>query len=325
MTEEVTPLFPIRNQFSIPPAADSAAPGIREGGSGVSKTGPADATLLSGELADELAGVHFDPEAGARSSFLLASSAIWDLLKRIAPREGLEEQVLIKMLTFIMKLSSTYTFEHSWRVNQYSRELAAAYGLGAEEEEAVADAALFRDLGLEDFNLSRLPEESRERVTSYLRQMDSTLRACATLHDVGKIQIPLEILHKPTSLTDEEYEIVKRHPIIGEELLRRIPSLLPAAPGVRHHHEHWDGDGYPDGIAGVEIPLAARIVAITDAFDAMISERPYKPAYPLEQALVELEAHAGSQFDPGLVRLFIKLRQTHGIEPLILETPGELS
>ena len=278
-----------------------------------------DQTTLSGELAEYVASGKVDPAAGQRTAFLLAGTAIWDLLKKIAPQEGLEEKVLVKILAFIMKMSSTYTYEHSWRVGQYARQLAMAYGLEEEEQQQVADAAFFRDLGLGEHFLSSLEPEGRERLAEYLRHMDSTLQACATLHDVGKIEIPLEILHKPTSLTDDEYEIIKRHPLIGEELLKRIPSLVPAALGVRHHHERWDGDGYPDGLAGTEIPLAARIVAIVDAFDAMISKRPYKPAYPLDQALAELEANAGSQFDPNLIRMFVIQRRAAGMVEMTVE------
>src|SRR5215204_5560157 len=97
----------------------------------------------------------------------------------------------------------------------------------------------------------------------------------ALLHDLGKIGVPDQILQKPGRLTDEEYEVIKRHPVLGAEMLAPIEELALAAPVVRHHHERFDGRGYPDGLRGEDIPLAARVVSVADAFDSMISDRPY--------------------------------------------------
>jgi diguanylate cyclase (GGDEF)-like protein len=134
-------------------------------------------------------------------------------------------------------------------------------------------------------------------------QLDEVVRA-AELHDIGKMAIPDEILRKPGALTEEEWAFVRQHTIIGERILSAAPALLPVAKLVRATHEHFDGSGYPDGLAGEAIPLGARIVSVCDAFDAMTSSRPYRPAVPVENALAELRACAGSQFDPAVVEAF---------------------
>ena len=128
------------------------------------------------------------------------------------------------------------------------------------------------------------------------------LEFTALLHDVGKLRTPPEILNKPGALTEEEWEIVRRHPVDGQRMLERIGGMLAdVGLGVRAHHERWDGGGYPDGIAGEAIPLAARIVCVCDAFNAMTTNRPYRAAMPAEDALAELRACAGTQFDPAIV------------------------
>ncbi len=131
-----------------------------------------------------------------------------------------------------------------------------------------------------------------------------TLRTAGLLHDVGKLGIPDEVLHKQTQLTEQEWELIRAHPAVGASLLSS--TLLPQeiVPVVEHHHEHYDGTGYPHGAAGDEIPLTARILAVADAYDAMTSPRPYRPAMTHEQALAELRAQAGAQFDPEVVKVF---------------------
>ena len=126
------------------------------------------------------------------------------------------------------------------------------------------------------------------------------------LHDVGKIGISERILHKPGRLTPEEYAIVQLHPRIGYRLLEQVPALRSIAPAILHHHERFDGAGYPTGLRGEQIPLEARIVAVADAFSAMTADRPYRPRMPLEDACAELEGNAGSQFDPEIVRIFVE-------------------
>jgi putative nucleotidyltransferase with HDIG domain len=126
------------------------------------------------------------------------------------------------------------------------------------------------------------------------------LRLAGLLHDLGKIGIPDGILNAPRALTDAEFQIVKNHPAIGYSLLEGL-ELDPIDQWVLHHHEHWNGGGYPNGLAGEEIPLGARIVLVADAFEAMTADRPYRRAQPQAAALAELRAKAGIQFDPEVV------------------------
>jgi two-component system cell cycle response regulator len=130
------------------------------------------------------------------------------------------------------------------------------------------------------------------------------VRHAAELHDVGKVAVPDAILAKSGPLTPEEWAFIRRHTIIGERIIGAAPALTRVARLVRHSHERWDGAGYPDALAGSDIPLGARIVAVADAFEAMTSARPYSPARSPEAALEELERCAGTQFDPGVVAPF---------------------
>ncbi|MGN6188412.1 MAG: HD domain-containing phosphohydrolase [Conexibacter sp.] len=134
-------------------------------------------------------------------------------------------------------------------------------------------------------------------------QLDEVTRA-AELHDVGKIAIPDQILHKPASLDADEWELMRQHTIIGDRILGAAPAMRPVAEIVRASHERWDGAGYPDGLAGEQIPLGARIVSVCDAFHAMTTPRPYQRTLTHEEAIAELRRCAGSQFDPAVVEAF---------------------
>jgi ribonuclease P protein subunit RPR2 len=127
------------------------------------------------------------------------------------------------------------------------------------------------------------------------------------LHDVGKVAVPDSILWKPEPLTPEERLLMERHPIVGWEILREIDFLGEAKLVVRHHHERWDGAGYPDGLAGEVIPLAARVFACADVLDALTTIRPYRPPSPLADARAMIEESAGSQFDPEVVAAFMEI------------------
>jgi putative nucleotidyltransferase with HDIG domain len=137
------------------------------------------------------------------------------------------------------------------------------------------------------------------RVARVLGADDDAVRLAGSVHDVGKLTIPRSILDKPGPLTSSEWRLVRSHPAAGERLLHASfadrPEVLAA---VRSHHERWDGRGYPDGLAGDDVPIAARIIAVADAFQAMLESRPYRPQRRAAEALDEIEAHAGAQFEP---------------------------
>jgi diguanylate cyclase (GGDEF)-like protein len=137
------------------------------------------------------------------------------------------------------------------------------------------------------------------------------IRVAALLHDVGKIAVPQEILDKPAALTSTEWRSVVQHPRIGQVILEQAAALKDAVPIILHHHERYAGHGYPFGLRGNDIPLGARIVAIADAYDAMIHDRPYKRAMSHDMAIMELRRHSGTQFDPQLVTLFCDLFAQH--------------
>ena len=130
------------------------------------------------------------------------------------------------------------------------------------------------------------------------------------LHDVGKVAVPDAILFKTSSLTEEEYALVRRHPVIGSEILRDVDFLGEGKLVVRHHHERWDGTGYPDGLRGDTIPLAARVFALADALDALTTERPYRPASTFRRAREVIRAGAGSHFDPEVVAAYEQIPDT---------------
>jgi HD-GYP domain-containing protein (c-di-GMP phosphodiesterase class II) len=143
----------------------------------------------------------------------------------------------------------------------------------------------------------------------------------ALLHDVGKIGVTDKILGKPGTLDDEEYEEIREHPIKGRHILGNITFLEGAIPCVLHHHERFDGSGYPGHLAGADIPLPGRIISVADAFDAMTRDRPYRKAMPTWRALSELQRGAGKQFDPKVVRAFLSVWRRGGLAGLLRRVP----
>ncbi|HEY8315198.1 MAG TPA: HD-GYP domain-containing protein [Candidatus Baltobacteraceae bacterium] len=157
---------------------------------------------------------------------------------------------------------------------------------------------------------SRATGEWARRLSTAMGLSEETtafVELCAVLHDIGKISTPDSILFKRSALTEEEWEVMREHAASGQRVLDRIPSLRRCAMVVRAHHERWDGTGYPDGLAATTIPFEARVVAVADAFHAMISDRPYRKAIPPRQALEILRAGAGTQWDPQVVAAMLGL------------------
>ena len=151
------------------------------------------------------------------------------------------------------------------------------------------------------------------------------LHTAAFLHDIGKLAVPEHIINKPGKLTPEEFEKMKIHPVVGADILARVKFPYPVVPIVRSHHEAWDGSGYPDGLKGEDIPIGARILTVVDCFDALASDRPYRRAMPIDDAMALVKSKAGIQFDPEIVSLLeerypelekLARQQTSEMEPL---------
>ncbi len=175
---------------------------------------------------------------------------------------------ILEMLAMAIDAKDDVTHDHIQRVKLFARRLGEILGLSPSEMEA--------------------------------------LKAGALLHDIGKIGVPAYILNKPGKLTEHEFEQMKMHTIIGAELLANIDFRYPVVPIVRHHHERWDGRGYPDGLKGEQIPITARILTLVDTYDALSSDRPYHTAMPRPEALAFIQQNAGSMYDPNLVEVFLR-------------------
>jgi len=179
--------------------------------------------------------------------------------------------------------------------------------------------ALIRSLEAKDSETSYHSLRVTQHATVLAEQMglaDEDVRNVqfgATLHDLGKIGIIGTVLNKRGKLTDDEYAIVRKHPVIGARIVETVDFLAGAVPIIRHHHEAWDGTGYPDRLAGPEIPLGARVVAVPDFYDALTSHRPYRAAYSHEHALDMVEERIGSIFDPEIARLFLEIQRNRKI------------
>lgn len=191
---------------------------------------------------------------------------------RVHPHDDANHQLLLSTVMALansLEAKDPYTVGHSQRVAALAERVAQTLGLP-------------------------------EREIQYIRM-------AGLLHDIGKIGISEAVINKPGPLTPSEYAHIQTHPLISERILVPVAELNGALRMIRNHHERWDGSGYPDGLKELQIPLGARILTIADAYDAMTSQRPYRPALPREVALLEIEKGAGSHFDPSLSRVFLEM------------------
>ncbi|MBO6149249.1 MAG: response regulator [Lachnospiraceae bacterium] len=198
----------------------------------------------------------------------LQKSMVEEVEKKTRENRRLFMQVVASLATAI-DAKDTYTNGHSERVAAYSREIARRYGYDGKRQEDIYMMGL--------------------------------------LHDVGKLGIPDAIINKPAKLTQEEYDIIKTHPVLGAGILRNIKDMPSLASGARWHHERYDGKGYPDGLFKESIPEEARIIAVADAYDAMTSYRSYRSLLSQEEVREEIEKGSGSQFDPRFARIMLDM------------------
>src|SRR5919108_4088466 len=208
---------------------------------------------------------------------------------------GLERYLAELAVTHIGALLAS--FDHEERAQRLYRETLASLSNALEAKDAVTSQ--------HTEEVVRLAVAVAAELELELNEVQS-VELGAVLHDIGKVRVPESILNKPGPLDDEEWVVMKTHPEIGEQILRPIQSLQAILPIVRHHHERWDGTGYPDGLAGHAIPLGARIVAVCDAYRAMTEDRPYRAALPEGEARDELALGAGNQFDPECAEALIR-------------------
>lgn len=178
-------------------------------------------------------------------------------------------QHVIQTIAEAIDAKDTYTNGHSGRVADYSREIAKRYG--------------------------------------YSEQKQKDIYMMGLLHDVGKIGVPDAVINKPAKLNDEEYELIKNHPVMGARILKNIKEMPSLATGARWHHERYDGKGYPDGLSGSEIPEEARIIAVADAYDAMSSRRSYREPLPQGVVREEIMKGKGTQFDPEFAQIMLEM------------------
>lgn len=191
------------------------------------------------------------------------------------------------------------------QVKEIHIELSVNYDLTIK---AMAKALEYRDLETAGHS-TRVTELSTQLadLLGFNEQDIEHLQRGALLHDIGKLAIPDKILLKPGKLTEKEFKIMQRHPEYGRELLMGISFLEPAIPIVYSHHEHWDGNGYPDGLKGEQIPLAARIFSIIDNWDALNSDRPYRKAWSRDETMKYIAENSGIMFDPNLTKRFLEM------------------
>jgi HD-GYP domain-containing protein (c-di-GMP phosphodiesterase class II) len=194
-------------------------------------------------------------------------------------------------------------------------------------EQRSSHSAIISSIKATMYEKSHETEEHSERLAALSRMVGEALHLSqieldnlellATLHDIGKVGIDDRILAKPEKLTEEEWIEMKKHPEIGYRITMASPELVSISEFILSHHEHWDGSGYPKGLAGADIPLLSRIIGVADAYDAMTENRIYQKATDRDSALAEIEKNAGSQFDPEIVELFIRImKETPVTEPI---------
>ncbi|OKI15140.1 metal-dependent phosphohydrolase [Nocardiopsis sp. TSRI0078] len=233
----------------------------------------------------------------------LAIAAVWGGVGLVAPLLVLLP-LFIARWTFAQQLDETRAHEATLATLCQAVETKDYYTRGHCMRVAEGAAMIARELGM--------PAERVQKI-----------RYAGMLHDIGKLGVPTKVLQKTGRLTDDEYAAIKLHPTRGYEIVREISFLDEALAGIRHHHERLDGRGYPMGLVGMEIPESARVISVADVFDCLTSTRSYRKAWSVDDAIAELRACAGTQFDPRMVEALVRAVEREGWEtPDIAEPPG---
>lgn len=258
---------------------------VPEGFSHIPFTGESSSIVSPLSIRGKLVGMLFLGRNGVHSPFSLSDVELVSVLSGQAAAaienarlyEKLQQSYLSTIVTLsaIAESKDFYTDKHMKDIAEYSVDIARTLGLSETDVEHIRMAAL--------------------------------------LHDLGKIIVPDNILKKPGRLSEEEMAIIRKHPSQGAKMIESIEPLREAREIIRHHHECFDGSGYPDGLKGEEIPIGARIIAVADAFDAMTTNRPYRKALPMEKVVQELKEFSGIQFDPTIVDAFIGILRERGM------------
>ena len=221
--------------------------------------------------------------------------------------ERVHSQLAVNILiSSIMFLLITFFYYFGYRIEQYNNKRVES--LNMEVVSALAEAIDAKDTYTNGHS-SRVAKYSKMICAKlgYPESEQNEIYMMGLLHDVGKIGVPDDVINKPTRLTDEEFAMIKTHPVIGSKILESIKENPRLATGARWHHERYDGKGYPDGISGEAIPEEARIIAVADAYDAMTSRRSYRGIMPQEAVRSEIEKGIGTQFDPRFAKIMLNL------------------
>ncbi len=212
--------------------------------------------------------IGWDAKTNADSSFsqVISDAETYMYQKKIVEHQS-KRSLVIKSILNTLVVKSPREEEHAQRVSQYCEQIGSAYGLSYDQVKTLASAG--------------------------------------ELHDIGKIATDKHVLDKVSQLTGDEWREIKKHPETGYRILSTASEFANLADAIIAHHERWDGNGYPKGLQGEGIPFMARVIAVADAFDAMTSDRPYRPAMSMQEAAIEMNKYAGTQFDPEIVQVFL--------------------
>ena len=252
---------------------------------------------------------NMNPSRPARqlTSQMLAQQT-WNWLGEAFPGCAKSAAAQTAALQQALREFSPGTQEHSKRVGELALRFANDLGFEELEQEKLKQACEFKEAGLLGLQIEAWSQDERQAAAA-------TMRKTGKFHDIGKLAVPDHILHKEGPLTPEEREVIEMHPLVGESILAGIPGFEEILPAVRHHHERWDGTGYVDGLKADQIPVQAQFISLSDTFDALTEDRPYRKALTVQAACQEILRQRGRQFNPQLAESFVALMLAPELRP----------